>query len=599
VKDFPQLYAALDATTSTAAKTTALVDYFRTAPPADAAWAVFFLSGEKPKQAVPTAKLRALACAVAGVEDWLFEECYQAVGDLAETIAHLLPPPTQTGSDAPLAQWVEERLLPLRGLPEPEVDARLRAAWAKLDATGRFVWNKLITGGFRVGVSKLLVTRAVAQVAGLPTEAIAERLMGTWTPTAARWLELIGPDDIDEEYVGEGDAGPGDAGAGDSSGGAEVADGGATQRAPSRTRSRTASRGGRPYPFFLAQPLDQRAPASLGPVADWQIEWKWDGIRAQVIRRGDDVHVWSRGEELVTERFPEVVEAARALPPGTVLDGELLAWRDAAPLPFAVLQQRIGRKALGPKVLRDAPVAFVTYDLLEADGADWRARPLSERRARLEAIVAALDDARLRVSPVVAVDAWDAAATLRAEARARGVEGFMLKRRSAAYGIGRTKQDSLGEWWKWKVDPFSVDAVLVYAQRGHGRRASLYTDYTFAVWRGTELVPFAKAYSGLNDDEFVRVDAFIRKHTVEKFGPVRSVTPALVMEIGFEGIQHSPRHKSGIAVRFPRMLRIRDDKRIEEADTLDALRALIDAAPRDTRSAAESAAAEAISTGEP
>jgi DNA ligase-1 len=371
-------------------------------------------------------------------------------------------------------------------------------------------------------------------------------------PDAARWLALIAPPDA---------AAPGDASA------------------------------GHPYPFFLAHPLQQPAVA-LGAPADWLVEWKWDGIRAQLVMRAGGAWLWSRGEELVTERFPEIDRAARAFASaiapaggGVVLDGEVLAWdaQAARPLPFAVLQKRVTRRTTTPAVLRAAPAAFVAYDLLEWRGEDWRARPQAERRAMLESLVAAAPVPGLALSPRVVAENWDALAALRAGSRERGVEGCMLKRLASAYGVGRTKADG-GDWWKWKVDPFSVDAVLVYAQRGHGRRASLYTDYTFAVWdRAADgadasqraLLPFAKAYSGLTDDEIRRVDAIVRRTTVERFGPVRSVTPTLVFELGFEGIARSPRHRSGIAVRFPRMLRWRTDKRVEDADTIDALRALL------------------------
>ena len=530
MRAFAQLVQRLDETTSTNAKLAALTAYFRDADDADAAWAVFFLAGHKPRQVVPTKALRALATRVAAIPEWLFEEAYQAVGDLAETIAHLLPEPGVV-DDAPLARWIEARLLPLRDLPPDAIERELLRAWADLDHRGRFVWNKLITGGFRVGVSKLLVTRAVAAAGGVDPRLVAERLMGDWQPTPARYRALL-------------------------------------------TQGDPAERAGRPYPFFLAHPLE-RSVESLGPVADWHAEWKWDGIRAQLIRRSGRVFVWSRGDELVTERFPEIAAIGAALPDGTVLDGEVLAWRDGAPLPFALLQQRIGRKTLTPKVLRDAPVALVAYDLLEADGEDLRTRPFAQRRERLAALVDGMAHPALTLSPAVVADEWAGLARRREESRGRGVEGLMLKRIDSVYGAGRVKLGSGGEWWKWKVDPYSVDAVLVYAQRGHGRRASLYTDYTFAVWSDGTLVPFAKAYSGLTDAEIATVDAFIRQHTVEKFGPVRSVTPSLVMEIGFEGIQRSPRHRSGVAVRFPRMLRIRDDKRIDEADSLDRLHALL------------------------
>ena len=529
MKRFSALYAALDSTTSTRAKLDALKLYFAAAEPADAAWAVYFLAGNKPKQMVPVRVLQRLAIDLAAIPDWLFDECYQAVGDLAETIAHLLPP--GTGESAlSLTRWVEERLLPLRGLDEATVRERLPGYWNELDANGRLVCNKLVTGAFRVGVSRQLVTRALAEVAGLDASVVAERMAGEWQPTVAGYQALIGA-------------------------------------------AATAPAAGQPYPFFLAHPL-QEAPESLGNVAEWLAEWKWDGIRAQLVRRAGQTFVWSRGEELLTERFPEVAGIGAKLADGTVLDGEILAWKEQSPLPFAKLQQRIGRKTLTAKVLADAPVAFLAYDLLEIEATDIRNRALEDRRRALVYVAQTAADPRLRLSPAVGADTWNELTRLRSQSRGRGVEGLMLKRRDSPYGVGRPR----GDWWKWKVDPYSVDAVLVYAQRGHGRRASLYTDYTFAVWNEGALVPFAKAYSGLTDAEIRDVDDYIRRNTLETFGPVRSVTPKLVMEIGFEGIQRSPRHKSGVAVRFPRILRLRHDKPIGEADTLSRLQALIEAA---------------------
>jgi DNA ligase-1 len=555
VKAFAHLYAELDASTSTLHKVDALERHLRTAAPADAAWAVYVLAGGKPRQAVPSRVLREAAREAAALPEWLFDESYLAVGDLAETIAHLLPP-AESLEDVGLATWMSERLPSLRGAPAEEAKAALRRWWSALDWNGRFVLGKLITGGFRVGVSRLLVLRAIARVAGLDEKLVAQRMIG-WTdaravPDAARWLALIAPPDA---------AAPGDASA------------------------------GHPYPFFLAHPL-QQPPATLGAPADWLVEWKWDGIRAQLVMRAGGSWLWSRGEELITERFPEIERAARAFAAavapggdGVVLDGEVLAWDATArrPLPFAALQKRVTRRTLTAAVLRDSPAAFVAYDLLEWRGEDWRGRPQAQRRSMLESLLGEGAAGGLALSPRVVADDWDAYAALRESSRSRGVEGFMLKRLASGYGVGRTKAEG-GDWWKWKVDPFSVDAVLVYAQRGHGRRASLYTDYTFAVWdRAADshegasrvLLPFAKAYSGLTDAQIRQVDAIVRRTTVERFGPVRSVTPTLVFELGFEGIARSPRHRSGIAVRFPRMLRWRTDKRVEDADTIDALRALL------------------------
>ncbi len=539
MRRFAGLYAELDATTSTRDKLAALKRYYGEAPDADAAWATYFLAGGKPRQVVPTRLLRDIAVRAAGIDDWLFEECYQAVGDLAETMALVLPPPV-AADDTGLAVWVERRLAELRGAEPAVVEEKLCAYWAMLDKRQRFLLGKLIAGSFRVGVSRLLVQRALAEHSGIDPKTVAQRMMGYTDgaagPTAERFTALM--------------------------------DG-----AAHRVR-------GQPYPFFLAHQLND-PPQTLGAVGDWLVEWKYDGIRAQIVRHDDAACVWSRGEELISERFPEIAAVGAALPAGTVIDGEIVVWGDAQPQPFALLQQRIGRKTLTRSVLAAAPATMLAYDLLEQDGADLRSLPQRSRRLRLERLIGALQQSRpdlsLRLSPLVTAASWDELALLRAQSRTRGVEGFMLKRHDAAYGVGRTKD--VGTWWKWKIDPYSVDCVLVYAQRGHGRRASLYTDFTFAVWDGQDaerkLVPFAKAYSGLSDAEFRRVDAVIRKTTVEKFGPVRSVTPTLVFELGFEGIQRSSPHKSGIAVRFPRMLRWRTDKRIEEANTLADLAQLL------------------------
>ncbi len=604
MRRFAALYQALDTSTATSDKLAALRAYLASAPAEDAAWAVYVLAGGKPRQAVPTGVMRALACQLAGIDDWLFDECYQAVGDLAETIAHVLPPPSRH-SDHGLAHWIEQRLLPLRETtPEAQAQA-LAACWDELVPAQRFLLVKLIGGGFRVGVSRLLVQRALAEHAGVDAKRVAQRMMGytdkSRRPSAAAFALLVAPDPVG---VPRSD---------DAALGAEaVAGGAAGVAAPSLPPD------GQPFPFFLAHPLDLPVTdfdARLGPPSDWLVEWKYDGIRAQLVRQGGQTWVWSRGEELMSDRFPELLALSRDWPDGTVVDGEVLVWKDERPAPFTLLQQRIGRKTLTKKVLAEAPVDFIAYDLLAERGRDLRERPQAARRAALEDFAthcaaptdlvqaaAGQGGLGLKVSPAVVASSWAALAELRAESRGRGVEGFMLKHREARYGQGRRKQEGLaaGTWWKWKIAPLTVDAVLIYAQAGHGRRASVYTDYTFAVWNrppadaseaqavvdaiaarrpaepgALQLVPFAKAYSGLSDAEFAEVDKVIRNHTLEKFGPVRSVRPTLVFELGFEGINRSPRHKSGIAVRFPRMLRIRHDKPLWEADSLASLEALM------------------------
>jgi len=524
VRLFAELYAALDETTKTNEKVAALKRYLQAAPAADAAWAVNFLIGRRPKRLLESRKLVQWAIEEASVPDWLFGECYHAVGDFAETVALLLPPAVESSS-LPLHHWVEERLLPLRDADDETRRAWLVSAWREMDERQRFAWNKLITGEFRVGVSQTLVIRAIAEVSGTPTETIAHRLMGTWQPTPEFWQELVAPETRDTDVS-------------------------------------------KPYPFCLAYPLEG-AVEELGDPAEWQIEWKWDGIRAQLIRRQWQTFLWSRGEELMTGRFPEIEALGSLLPEGTVIDGEVLPWKQGEPLPFAQMQRRIGRKVLGPRILEEVPVVLIGYDLLEHEGVDIRERPLVERRALLESL--APPASALVLSPVVAGASWEELAALRRESRERRVEGFMLKRRNSPYRVGRRK----GDWWKWKIDPYSVDAVLIYAQPGNGRRASLFTDYTFGIWEEGNLVPFAKAYSGLSDEEIREVDAFVRRNTIEKFGPVHSVKPELVFELAFEGIQKSSRHRSGIAVRFPRMARWRKDKRPEDADTIETVQALL------------------------
>jgi DNA ligase-1 len=525
MREFARLYDAIDSTTSTNAKVAAMAQYFACAPPGDAAWAVFFLTGRRLKRLLQYSLIHQWTTAATGLESWLMEECYAVVGDGAETAALVLDQlPTTPESPLSLAEWVEGRILRLREMDPAEQQTRVTNWWRSLDRLERFILLKLLTGEFRVGVSQTLVVRALAQTAGLEPTVVAARLMGDWTPSA-EWIQRI----LSQEHTDD-------------------------------DRSR-------PYPFCLAAPLEGDV-TELGPLEQWQIEWKWDGIRAQLIRRGGAVHVWSRGEELITHRFPEISAAATHLPEGTVLDGEILAFKDGRPLPFSALQQRIGRQKQVAQMSRAVPVVFMTYDILEADGVDIRPLPLSERRARLGRIVDAAGGGVLRASPILTGSSWEALAEERSRSRELAVEGLMIKRVDSPYGVGRKR----GDWWKWKIEPYSVDAVLIYAQPGSGKRASLLTDYTFGVWHEGALVPFAKAYSGLSNDEIAEMDRWIRRHTRERFGPVRHVEPVQVFELGFEGIAESSRHRSGVAVRFPRMLRWRKDKKADEADTLETVR---------------------------
>jgi DNA ligase-1 len=525
MKAFAALFTRIDQTTRTTIKVAALAEYLQTAPEEDRLWTIALFSGRRPKRAVTTTRLREWAAEAAGYPLWLFEEAYPIVGDLAETIALFLPP-ASADSDRGLSYWVNV----LRSLATADDAARkatVLAAWDELDTTSRFLFNKLITGGFRIGISQKLMTRALAQATGKDEAELAHRLMGSWTPGEVSWHALIEAEDP----------------------GADAS---------------------RPYPFYLAYQLDG-APETLGAPQDWRAEWKWDGIRGQLILRDGAHHVWSRGEELMTDRFPELARAVDFLPAGTVLDGEILAW-DGAPMPFNALQKRIGRKSVPKKLLSEAPVILYAYDLLELGGSDLRARPFAERRDRLQGLLHALpEDAPVRLSPQIAFDNWDALAATRQNARDARAEGLMLKRADSPYLSGRKK----GDWWKWKLDPLTIDAVMIYAQQGHGRRANLFTDFTFAVWQGNELVPFTKAYSGLTDAEFRKITVWVRKNTVQRFGPVRQVTPEHVFEIAFEGIHESPRHKSGVALRFPRMSRWREDKPVQEANSLEDLKEML------------------------
>lgn len=525
---FAELFEALDTTTSTNAKVAAMVGYLRSADPEDAAWAVYVLIGRRPKRSVGPALLRRWLSEEAGLPDWLVEDSYASVGDLAETIALLVQPDAQLVREAAavsLTQWFEHRIVPLRALDETAQHTHVTQWWRSLCYRESFLVNKLLTGSLRVGVSRTLVTRALSEVLERPRVDVERGLMGEWQPSAQFWHDLAA--------------------------------------------GTTASGMLHPYPFYLASPLE-RPVAELGPRERWLAEWKWDGIRGQIVRREHECVLWSRGEELITDRFPEIIAAARMLPSGTVLDGEVMCWRADMPMPFATLQKRIGRKTLGPAILAEAPARFVAYDLLEKDGVDLRSVSLHARRAALVEVLHGSPLA-LGISQPLAADTWESLALLRDTSRALGVEGVMLKDLDSPYGTGRQR----GAWWKWKIEPLVFDAVMIYAAAGHGRRSNLYTDYTFGVWDGEVLVPVAKAYSGLNDDEIRQLDRWIRAHTRERFGPVRSVEPLQVFELAYEGIAASPRHKSGIAVRFPRIARWRHDKVAAEADSLADLRQVL------------------------
>ena len=536
MKAFAQLFLSLDETNKTNEKVKVLKDYFNCVPDTDKMHMLALFTGRRPKRPINSTLIRTWAMEASNIPPWLFEESYHVVGDLAETMA-LLMPQTESTNHKNLTQWVAE-LNAIGEKPEEERKLWLTDSWAMLDTQERFVFNKLLTGSFRVGVSQNLVIKALSEISGLDAATLTHRIMGNWMPEIYTYDQLIQETGTTDDIS-------------------------------------------RPYPFFLAYPIQETSDKqrsvgemenALGDATQWQAEWKWDGIRGQLIKRDGKIFIWSRGEDLATDKFPELHPFLNALPDGTVIDGEIVSFKNGQPLSFNVLQTRIGRKNLSKKILEESPVAVIAYDCLEFAGEDIRYKSQSERRVLLEQLQAETPYPEIfRLSALIGFNNWDELAKIRERSRAMNAEGIMLKRKTATYQVGRRR----GDWWKWKIDPLSVDAVMIYAQKGHGRRADLYTDYTFAVWDGDKLVPFAKAYSGLTDQEISKVDYFIKRNTLEKFGPVRTVKPELVFEIGFEGINRSARHKSGIALRFPRILRWRQDKPKEEADTLETLKALL------------------------
>ncbi len=530
--EFASLVLLLGTSTKTNERLEAIANYFATADDKDKVWVIALFTGRRPKRAVNSTQLWEWCGELTDLPTWLFAECYHSVGDLAETISLVLPENIAVSdqqsafSHKPLYYYLETLIAITK---ENEVIRKqfILNAWAEMNQIERFVFTKLITGNFRIGVSQGLMVNALAKTTGMESSIIAHRISGNWDPSATTFDELL------------------------------------TEHAATTDYSK-------PYPFYLAYAL-QDEPESLGAPGEWQAEWKWDGIRGQMIKRNNELFVWSRGEELITDKFPEYALLKDLLPEGCVLDGEILPYNGEMPLPFAALQTRIGRKNITKKQLSEAPVAFFAYDVLEYNGEDFRNQPMEIRRKHLEEVIEAINHPTLKLSPVITFDTWENLAETRSMAREVGSEGLMLKRKSSIYQTGR----KVGDWWKWKIDPLVIDAVMVYAQKGSGRRSNLYTDYTFAVKDGDKLVTFTKAYSGLTDKEFAQVDAFVKRNSLEKFGPVRTVKPELVFEIAFEGIAASNRHKSGVALRFPRINRWRKDKKVDEINTLDDLKEML------------------------
>jgi DNA ligase-1 len=548
LRRFSRLFEDLDRSLGSRERVEHLVAYFADVDPADAAWALQALLGRQRRRLLSGRRLREIAQVLLPWPDWLFDSCHGQVGDSAETIALLWQGrPSTTQQLPPLHHWMETLLPQLAALEGDAQITGLQELWDSLGPSELLVVNKLLTGGFRVGVGPALVLRALARLSGLEPLELQQRLMGGFTPSAEAFRRLLAESPAGERPIST------------------------------------------PYPFFLASPLE---PGQLDDTActDWCVEWKWDGIRGQLIRRQGQAFLWSRGEELLNDSFPELISAAEALADGTVLDGEVLVWPagDACPRPFMELQRRLGRISPGRELLRLAPAVFMAYDLLEVAGEDLRALPLRQRRQRREqqkghglegqGLEGEGASERLRLSPRLSLSDWSALEQLRRQARATAAEGLMLKALASPYLAGRRR----GHWWKYKLEPWRLDAVLLYAQPGSGRRASLHSDCTFGLWEQSpqgsaqpRLVTFAKAYSGLEDRELEELDRWIRRNTTERFGPVRAVRPLQVFELAFEGLQLSKRHRSGIAVRFPRISRWRHDKPAEEADTLAHALALL------------------------
>jgi DNA ligase-1 len=524
---FAELVTEVSSSTKTNDKLQSLVDYFATGPDEDKVWVIALFSGRRPRRSVNLKLMREWCIELAQIPDWLFTECHHTVGDFSETLALLLSKTETVQRENQSLSYYLQKLISIEKEDEAVKKNFIVESWQQMNAEEKFVFNKLITGAFRVGVSQRTIVNALAKVVDVSPSIIAHRISGNWDPLTTSFNDLL------SETVAITDF-------------------------------------SKPYPFYLAYAIDDSV-ENLGEPELWQAEWKWDGIRGQMIKRNNELFVWSRGEELMTDKFPEYFILKDLLPDGIVLDGEIIPAVDDRPLPFAVLQTRIGRKNISKKQLQEAPISFFAYDLLEYNYEDWREKPLIERRNKLEEILSSIQNKSIQISEKINFDSWDELGEIRKKSREKNSEGIMLKRKDSVYKVGRKR----GDWWKWKIDPLTIDCVMVYAAKGSGRRSNLYTDYTFAVKDGNELITFTKAYSGLTDKEFAQIDYFVKRNSLEKFGPVRTVKPELVFEIAFEGIAASNRHKSGVALRFPRMNRWRKDKTVDEINTLDDLKEML------------------------
>jgi len=525
MKTFANLINALDSTNKTNLKLEAIDRFLWEADDSDKLWFLALFTGRRPKRNVNTALMRQWAMEAAQIPEWLFLESYSSVGDLGETISLILPRPVNY-IERNLSEWMD-LIIRLKDASEEEKKTFVLEAWSSLPHTERFIFNKLLGGSFRVGVSSKGLINALARHYNTDASAVAHSIMGDWKMGEVTFDELIRGKYTDTQLS-------------------------------------------KPYLFCLAYALE-KGPEDLGDASSWQVEYKWDGVRGQLIKRDGEVFIWSRGEELVTEQFPEIRETLLQWNGNFVIDGELLVYKDNQVLNFSELQKRLNRKTLSRKMLEEVPVVVFAYDLLEWEGEDWRERSLKARRVKLETLFLQNPSPSLQLSQIITYESWDELKAIRESARSINSEGLMLKHKESPYHTGRKK----GDWWKWKIDPLTIDAVLIYAQKGSGRRSAYYTDYTFAVKKDGELVTIAKAYSGLTDKEIQEVSRFVNKNAIEKFGPVRTVKPELVFEIAFEGISFSNRHKSGVALRFPRIVRWRKDKVVAEIDDIEDIKKLI------------------------
>ena len=556
-RSFGNLINNLEQCNSTKKKINLISVFIKDIDPRDGSWILLLLMSTRQKRVITGRRLKDILQASFRMPSWLIDDCFAQVGDSAETISLLWPQLKSELTDAniecsevynklfnepkeskPLHWWMETLLPAIKDATETTQNRLILKLWSDIADQDHYLTNKLITGGFRNGVSKGLVVKSIAQAYELDESTVLERLMKPIEINNIWFQELTHPVSINR-----------------------------------------TDRGAIPYPFYLASPVEIEKIKETPP-ADWRLEYKWDGIRGQLIKRDTGAYLWSRGEELVNHVFPEIIEMAENLPDGTVLDGEILCWQKDVrkPMAFASLQRRLGRKTVNKKLLKECPTVFLAYDILEHKSIDIRAYNLRDRLKLLESVQLNYNHPCLVIDNEKEFAEWEELIQLRDRARLEGAEGLMIKKISSHYLSGRKR----GYWWKYKHDPMTLDAVLIYAQAGTGKRANLFTDYTFALWddsnknsKDRKLVTFAKAYSGLNNSELMELDKWIRTHTIERYGPTRVVEQKQIFEIAFEGVMESKRHKCGLAVRFPRIHRWRIDKPVMEADCIEQAQALL------------------------